>query len=214
MDERPSGEDDEERAWLDDAVDAALAAEVESTFPAEAKPSKEELLDFKARFPAIIRQYGPLIDHLLKFWRVERSLRPDLRQETLATLWTAALKRIPRLLDKTIAAIAWRLIANHLRRRKRRPPHDDGFEMENVAGGVDAERAVIFRMDLHAALERLSDPDAKLLVLIDLEELSYKDAAAELGIPVGTLGTRLSAARRRFWSFDDIDTETKRGQET
>jgi hypothetical protein len=47
MDERPSGNDDDAREWLDAAADAALGAEVESTFPAEAEPSREDLLEFK-----------------------------------------------------------------------------------------------------------------------------------------------------------------------
>lgn len=46
------------------------------------------------------------------------------------------------------------------------------------------------------ALEALPARFREVIVLIDLEELSYKDAAARLAVPVGTVMSRLHRGRR------------------
>ena len=213
MRQRPSETEEEERDWPDAAADAALAADVDGLFPAGGKPSKAELLEFKAKFPAIYRKCSPLVSHRLWFWGVHPEDRPDLHQDTFETFYRRVeQKGAPRDEEKAIAAIAWRLIANHLRRRKRRPPLANGVELDNLAGRVDPERAILFHMDATAAAGRLSEQDTKILVLLDIEGLSYKAVAEQLGIPVGTVGSRASAARQRF--SDDADPASERGQKT
>lgn len=56
------------------------------------------------------------------------------------------------------------------------------------------ERARAFR----SALERLSAKDREILVLRHFEELSYRELADSLGIPEGTVMSRLFHARRRL----------------
>ena len=51
---------------------------------------------------------------------------------------------------------------------------------------------------LQMALERLPREFREVIVLYELEGLSYKELAATLGIPVGTVMSRLSRARRRL----------------
>jgi RNA polymerase sigma-70 factor (ECF subfamily) len=46
------------------------------------------------------------------------------------------------------------------------------------------------------AIDALPTAFARVVVLVDLRELSYKDAAAELGVPVGTVMSRLFRGRR------------------
>jgi RNA polymerase sigma factor (sigma-70 family) len=53
-------------------------------------------------------------------------------------------------------------------------------------------------IDAHDALRRLSAADQRILKLCVLEDLSEKDAAAVLGIPIGTVKSRLSRARARL----------------
>ena len=49
---------------------------------------------------------------------------------------------------------------------------------------------------VRAAIDALPEPHHSILVLVDLEEQSYEEAAAILGIPVGTVRSRLFRARR------------------
>jgi RNA polymerase sigma-70 factor (ECF subfamily) len=47
-----------------------------------------------------------------------------------------------------------------------------------------------------SALQRISPDFREVLLLTDVQEFSYKDAAAVLNIPVGTVMSRLSRARK------------------
>jgi RNA polymerase sigma-70 factor (ECF subfamily) len=46
-----------------------------------------------------------------------------------------------------------------------------------------------------AALDRLPDQQREVVVLVALEEMSYRDVAEITGVPVGTVMSRLSRAR-------------------
>jgi RNA polymerase sigma-70 factor, ECF subfamily len=48
------------------------------------------------------------------------------------------------------------------------------------------------------ALERLPLEFREIIILYELDGLFYKELAAALGIPVGTVMSRLSRARRRL----------------
>lgn len=51
---------------------------------------------------------------------------------------------------------------------------------------------------LSAALERLPETHRVVLVMVAIEGLSQQDAAEVLGVPVGTIWSRLSLARKRL----------------
>jgi RNA polymerase sigma-70 factor (ECF subfamily) len=52
--------------------------------------------------------------------------------------------------------------------------------------------------DLHNALERLPSEFREIIILYEIEGLSYKELALSLEVPVGTVMSRLSRARRRL----------------
>jgi RNA polymerase sigma-70 factor (ECF subfamily) len=52
--------------------------------------------------------------------------------------------------------------------------------------------------DLDAALRRLPAEQREVLLLVGLEQLSYAEASRALGIPVGTVMSRLSRGRERL----------------
>jgi len=52
--------------------------------------------------------------------------------------------------------------------------------------------------DVERALMRLSVEQREVLLLVVLEELSYEEAAGALGIPIGTVMSRLSRAREKL----------------
>jgi RNA polymerase sigma-70 factor (ECF subfamily) len=90
--------------------------------------------------------------------------------------------------------------AAKLRRDRKRPTPQPletiegrGSELRaSSQGGVaSAER----RMDLHAALALLSPEHRQILVLREFEQLSYEEMAEILGVPRGTVESRLHRAR-------------------
>jgi RNA polymerase sigma-70 factor, ECF subfamily len=51
------------------------------------------------------------------------------------------------------------------------------------------------RRDLLAGLDRLTEDQRQVLLLVSVEGLEYREVAAILGVPVGTVMSRLSRAR-------------------
>jgi RNA polymerase sigma-70 factor (ECF subfamily) len=69
--------------------------------------------------------------------------------------------------------------------------------IEAVRGG-DAEAESAARLELGSVLEqidRLPDAQRTVLLLVSVEGLSYKEAAAVLDVPIGTVMSRLARAR-------------------
>jgi RNA polymerase sigma-70 factor (ECF subfamily) len=56
----------------------------------------------------------------------------------------------------------------------------------------------LFVRDLQAALARLPDEQREVLILVGLEEMSYKQAAEITGVPLGTVMSRLARGRERL----------------
>ncbi len=64
-----------------------------------------------------------------------------------------------------------------------------------VSGGQSEAMAV---RDIHAALAKLPDEQREVMLLVGLEQFAYADAARILGVPQGTVMSRLSRARERM----------------
>jgi len=73
-----------------------------------------------------------------------------------------------------------------------------------VAGRVDDRRRVSAVL---TALARLRRPEREVLTLCLWEGLEYAEAAEALGIPVGTVRSRLSRARTRLRKLADAEME-------
>jgi RNA polymerase sigma-70 factor (ECF subfamily) len=67
---------------------------------------------------------------------------------------------------------------------------DDSPTPEDRVIGLDNQAAV------NQALDQLQPPLREVLLLCDVEELKYKDIAAVLDVPIGTVMSRISRARR------------------
>ncbi|MGM3217357.1 sigma-70 family RNA polymerase sigma factor [Pseudomonas sp. PhalM4] len=67
-------------------------------------------------------------------------------------------------------------------------------ERDDEPVGDNLEAIVLAQADLQA-FARLSAEQRALLLLVSIEGLSYKEAAQALGIPIGTVMSRLSRAR-------------------
>ena len=72
----------------------------------------------------------------------------------------------------------------------------DDQALATLAGTDDA--AADMAMDLDRCLQRLPAEQRAVLLLVTLEDMAYADVARVLGIPVGTVMSRLSRARARL----------------
>ncbi len=88
-----------------------------------------------------------------------------------------------------LLAIARRVCADHVRRRQRRRRLLDRVSRHTTAHGVPAPEVVD---DL---LDALTDDRREAFVLTQLVGLSYDEAAAVVGCPIGTIRSRVARAR-------------------
>lgn len=68
-------------------------------------------------------------------------------------------------------------------------------EEEGLTVGVSGRDAPIDALAVRAAVARLGDEQRAVVALVLVEGLPYKEAAEVLGIPVGTVTSRLARAR-------------------
>jgi RNA polymerase sigma-70 factor (ECF subfamily) len=126
----------------------------------------------------------------------------DLLQDTLErAARKAALWRPPADGDPSTALRAWLLtLMHHLYLNQRRDEH--AHLMEPYTGEQDPLHEPVrqwqARIDLERALALLPDAAREVLLLVCVEQLSYEATAQVLGVPVGTVMSRLSRARERL----------------
>lgn len=119
----------------------------------------------------------------------------DVAQEA----FLRAFRRLPSFrgegrFSAWLFGIVVRLCLDHRRsaRWTREVPEDAAPILSSSPDSTDT------RLLVEALLDRLSPPMRAALVLREMEGLDYDEIAATLGIPVGTVRSRLHAARTQF----------------
>lgn len=77
---------------------------------------------------------------------------------------------------------------------------DDREQVEESMGNAGPEAMMITRIDVVAVRRAIDDlplPFREVLLLADVEEMSYREIAEALSIPIGTVTSRLMRARRK-----------------
>ncbi len=122
----------------------------------------------------------------------------DLTQET----YLRALPALPRFAARSTArtwllAIARRTVADHHRRLRRRRTAETG----GAPAGPEHGGGLDLHGELSAALRTLDIGRQQAFVLTQVLGLSYAEAAAVCGCPVGTIRSRVARARADLVSF-------------
>jgi len=144
------------------------------------------------------RYQRPLFRYLLQL-TPDRELAEELLQDTLVAVWKAAGEFQGRSSVRTwLIGIARRQAHNTLRRMAL--PVADPTELEDVESTApEPEAAALAAADREAltrALAQLAPLHREVIVLTFVHGLSYQELAGVLGIPVGTVKSRLSNAKR------------------
>jgi RNA polymerase sigma-70 factor (ECF subfamily) len=122
----------------------------------------------------------------------------DLVQDTLERAWGSFSMWRRR---GEIRAWMFGIMHNHfidrLRTQRSRPEDSVGDDLPEVA--VRAMQADTLEIrDLDRLLQRLPPEQREVLLLVGVEELSYGEVASVVGVPIGTVMSRLSRARERL----------------
>ena len=91
--------------------------------------------------------------------------------------------------------IAYTTCLQRLRRGERFEPVDDDRLDTLAPPSADLADEVALRDELHGALRALSSEQCAAILLIHRDGFSYADAADILGVPVGTVASRVATAR-------------------
>lgn len=111
----------------------------------------------------------------------------------------------PGQLPSWLFSVTRRVLAQHRRRawvRRWLPGSDDNLEHRLGASEADGPERLVERDEtihqVHALLDELPVELREVLVLCDMEQRTDPEAAALLGLKVGTAKSRLRRARARF----------------
>ena len=154
----------------------------------------------KAAFAALFRHFAPRIKAFLMKSGANAALAEECAQDVMATLWQKA-----HLFDPTRASVAtWVFtIARNRRidalRKSRRP------EPEELPWGPEAEPDQSEAMEMQQETDRLgaalAQLPAKQRALIERAyygDLTHSEIAAETGLPLGTIKSRIRLALERL----------------
>jgi RNA polymerase sigma-70 factor (ECF subfamily) len=153
-----------------------------------------------------IEAQRPVLYRIAYAWCHDAALADDLVQEALSKAWTQrAQLRDEAALKAWLVSIMNRCWMDHLRGRREFDDVDDW--QDELASGADSPEACCDRRRLvecvRAAVARLPLAQRQVLTLVDLEEFGYAEVASILGIPVGTVMSRLSRARANLKNLLD-----------
>ncbi len=138
----------------------------------------------------------------------DRAAADDLVQDTLERAWSRSGQwRAGNELRTWLFAIMHNLRIDQL--RKQPPPlqpiDDEHGELPTRATQSDG----IELADLAAALGQLPEEQRAVLLLVGVEEMSYAEVASSLGIPAGTVMSRLARGRERLRALMNGVTSAK-----
>jgi RNA polymerase sigma-70 factor (ECF subfamily) len=140
-----------------------------------------------------------LIPRLRRYARAlvgDRASADDLVQDTLERAWAKLhLYRRGTDLRAWLFTVMHNVHVNKVRATRVTDTLED--ELPELAQRASQGDALLVR-DLDRAIARLPSEQRAVLLLVTLEEMSYEDVARALGIPIGTVMSRLSRAREKL----------------
>jgi RNA polymerase sigma-70 factor (ECF subfamily) len=147
---------------------------------------------------ALYREHaGALYGYVLRLVAGDCFLAEDIVQETLLRAWKSASRLDPsaRSLRPWLVTVARRLVIDGHRSRRARPPETSAAVLEELPAQDDLERSLRL-MTLSDAFRDLSDAHREALVETYFRGRTVGEAAEELGLPPGTVRSRVFYALR------------------
>ena len=152
-----------------------------------------------AAFGALVRRHQERVFRFLHRMLDAREEAMELSQDVFVKAWQALPGWRPEAAFSTwLLQIARNAALDQLRRRRvvQFAPLDDGMDVADTAPGPEARYASRQRQALlENALQQIAAEHREILLLREIEDLSYAELAAVLGIAEGTVKSRLARAR-------------------
>ena len=159
-------------------------------------------------FDLIVHRYKDALFNFTYRYLGNSQEAEDVVQETFLRIFRNrfAYRQIAKF-STWIYTIAGNLAKTELRKRKRRRQvytSDMGFddkEFEIVDTKADTEREVDSMLTeklIQAAIDKLPERFRKVILLVDVQELSYEEVSKIMRVPLGTVKSRVNRARLKL----------------
>ncbi|WP_455365431.1 RNA polymerase sigma factor [Kaarinaea lacus] len=127
---------------------------------------------------------------------------PDLSGDLVQEAMQKAIKKGEQLNNEqaldawlfTILTNCWR---DYCRKQKETVEFDEQQMIDTGSDQQDSERFMVVNQ-VRSAVAKLSDDQREVISLVDLAGMSYSEVSKVLGIPIGTVMSRLCRARRQL----------------
>lgn len=163
----------------------------------------------RAAFERLFEHFAPRIKGLMLRTGISAEAAEEIAQETLLAVWRKADQFNPT----TAGAAAWIFtIARNLRidaarRAARSGSLDHSAELEYFADPSDSQETLVLRQDaatrIEAALQSLSNEQSAAIRMSFIEQRPHSEIASLLGLPLGTVKSRIRLAVTRLKSLLD-----------
>jgi RNA polymerase sigma-70 factor (ECF subfamily) len=149
--------------------------------------------------------YGRYAGHVRRFaiyLSGDPSLADDITSETFVRAWTSAAPIRPSTVKGYLFAIARNLFLEEARKRRREADLDfsiaDSADLASATAGKEALRQTL------EDLRTIPESERSALVMRAVEEMSYEEIAAALGISTVAVKARIHRAR---WKLAQLQEE-------
>lgn len=153
-------------------------------------------------FRLLYRRYQPRVRSTL-YQLCGNLLLDDLVQEVFLRAWKSLPKlRQPAYFSTWLYRITWNVATDNRRKLAQQQEGDRNFNVVSDEKSNSLDLMGLHYQDLiWRGLQNLSFDHRAVLILHDLEDLPQKEVAKILGIPVGTVKSRLFHARSAMRTF-------------
>jgi RNA polymerase sigma-70 factor (ECF subfamily) len=162
----------------------------------------------REEFDDLVREQAGAIVNLARAMTGSDADADDLAQETFVRAWRGFSRfRGDSSVRTWLYGIALNVIRTHRAKRTRaarvfsvlsRRGEGEEEPLEHVAAAGDLEEQIAARDAIDRALAMLSAELRETLVLRDVQGLDYGEISAVLGVPIGTVESRIFRARQRL----------------
>jgi RNA polymerase sigma-70 factor, ECF subfamily len=150
------------------------------------------------QFNALVDEHGPALYRIAYRLVGDRHEAEDMVQEAFRSAWKSRHCYEPGRGDRAwLASILRRRIVDRMRRRAPPAPCDPAGSTEIEVLDTDPI-SLQYTDEMQHALSQLPDELRETLLLVVVGELTHQEVADMLDMPLGTVLSRVSRARRRL----------------
>lgn len=155
----------------------------------------------QATFDSLVADHGPALYRMAYRMVGDRHEAEDIVQETYRSAWTSRRGYESGHSQRAwLASILRRRVVDRWRRRTLPGPAGGDFTVDVEVNGVDP-LANEYTDEMQHALNRLPLELRESLLLVVVAELTHQEVANLLGVPLGTVLSRVSRARERLREY-------------